>query len=43
MRWPLARPFASTTRLGNRMQTNRCRAAAATKDLPLVVAVGGRR
>lgn len=43
MRWPLARPFASTPRLGNRMQTNRSPVVAATKDLPLVVAVGGRR
>lgn len=43
MKWPFARPFVSTPRLGNRMQVNRYRVAAATKDLPLLVAVGGRR
>lgn len=43
MKWPIARPFASSKQSETRMQVNRYGAAAATKDLPLVVAGGGSR
>lgn len=43
MTWPTARPFASSTLVETRMQVNRYGVAAATKDLPLVVAMGGIR
>lgn len=43
MRWPIARPFASSTQVDTRMRVNRYGVDAATKDLPLVVAGGGSR
>lgn len=43
MRWPIARPLVSNPLVGIRMQVNRYGVATATKDLPLVVTLGGSR